>query len=115
MGATQGRYRFLAAPFRLDDLRGTFAPFFLASLRPIAIACFRLVTFLPDPLLSVPFFRRCIVDFTFFDADLPYFAIVPPCAAVLFPLRFFRAGCDGSTFHFTASPSPFYHTKTCSI
>jgi hypothetical protein len=74
-----GAYRFVAARFRLpEDLRGTLAPFFRASLRPIAIACLRLVTFLPEPLLSVPFFRRRIVDFTFFDADLPYFAIAPP-------------------------------------
>src|SRR5687768_4716038 len=38
----------------------------------------RLFTLRPEPLLSVPFFRRRIVDFTFFAADLPYFAIVPP-------------------------------------
>jgi hypothetical protein len=28
-----------------EDLRGTFAPFFLASLSAMAIACFRLFTF----------------------------------------------------------------------
>jgi hypothetical protein len=61
-----------------DDLRGTFAPFFLASLRPIAIACLRLFTFRPEPLFNVPFFRRRIVDFTLFEAELPYFAIGPP-------------------------------------
>ena len=61
--------------FLLLRARGTFAPFRLASLRPIAIACLRLVTFRPEPLLSVPRFRRRIVDLTFFDADLPYFAI----------------------------------------
>ena len=73
------RYRFLVARFRpLVDLRGTFAPFFRASLRPIAIACLRLVTFRPEPLSSVPFLRRRIVDFTFFAADFPYFAIIPP-------------------------------------
>jgi hypothetical protein len=33
-------YRFLVARFREpEDLRGTFAPFFRASLRPMAIAC----------------------------------------------------------------------------
>src|SRR5688572_3950123 len=63
-----------------DDLRlrGTFAPFFRASLRPIAIACLRLLTvppFPPGPLFSVPFFRRRIADLTFFDADFPYFAM----------------------------------------
>jgi hypothetical protein len=62
---------------RLDDFRaGTLAPFFRDSLRAIAIACFRLVTFRPEPLFSVPFFFRRIVDLTFFCAALPYFAIV---------------------------------------
>jgi hypothetical protein len=54
---------------------GTFAPFFRASLRPIAMACLRLFTFRPEPLSSVPRFRRRIADSTFFDADFPYFAI----------------------------------------
>jgi hypothetical protein len=58
-----------------DRLRGTLAPFFLASLNPIAIACFRLLTFRPDPLLSVPFFRRRIADSTVLPAFLPYFAM----------------------------------------
>ena len=73
-------YLFLVA-FRARDVfrerfrAGTLAPFSRASLRPIAIACLRLFTVLPDPLLSVPFFRRRIADSTFFDADLPYLAI----------------------------------------
>jgi hypothetical protein len=63
-----------------EDLRdrfrdGTFAPFSRASLSPMAIACLRLLTFRPDPLFSVPFFLRRIADSTFFDADLPYFAM----------------------------------------
>jgi hypothetical protein len=41
----------------------------------MAIACFRLFTVRPDPLLSVPFFRRRIADPTRFDADRPYFAM----------------------------------------
>ena len=45
------------------------------------MACLRLFTFRPEPLFSVPAFRRRIVDFTFFDADLPYFATVPPSRA----------------------------------
>jgi hypothetical protein len=53
---------------------GTFAPFFLASESPIAIACLRLVTFFPlRPDLSVPFFFRRIALSTRFDAALPYF------------------------------------------
>ena len=72
-------FRELAVLFRERSLllraRGTLAPFRRASLRPIAIACFRLVTFLPELLLSVPFLRRRIVEATFFAADLPYLAI----------------------------------------
>jgi len=63
--------------FREDFGEGTLAPFFLASLSPIAIACFRLFTFRPEPLFSVPFFLRCIADFTFLDADSPYLAMLP--------------------------------------
>src|SRR5262249_8886359 len=51
---------------RLDARRGgTFAPFLRASERPIAMACFRLVTLRPlRPLLSVPRFLRRIADAT---------------------------------------------------
>jgi hypothetical protein len=49
------------------------APFFLASDKPIAIACLRLVTFLPLlPDLRVPFFFRRIALSTRFDAAFPY-------------------------------------------
>jgi len=61
--------------FRDDFREGTLAPFSRASLSPIAIACFRLFTRPPEPLFSVPFFRRRIADSTLFDAALPYFAI----------------------------------------
>jgi hypothetical protein len=68
--------------FRDDFRGGTFAPFSRASLKPIAIACLRLVTLRPDPLLSVPFFLRLIADSTRFEAPLPYFAmLLPPAAA----------------------------------
>jgi hypothetical protein len=53
-------------------LRGTFAPFSRASERPIAIACLRLFTFRPEPLLRVPDFRLCIARLTLFPAALPY-------------------------------------------
>src|SRR5690349_873362 len=59
-----------------DDfrLRGTFAPALRASDSPIAIACFRLFTFLPErPLLSVPSLRSCIARLTLLDAFFPYF------------------------------------------
>jgi len=55
---TTSSYFFLREDLRL---RGTFAPARRASDRPIAIACFRLVTFLPErPLLSVPRLRSRI-------------------------------------------------------
>jgi hypothetical protein len=54
---------------------GTLAPFFRASLNPMAIACFRLFTLRPDPLFNVRFFRRRIADSTRFDAAAPYFAM----------------------------------------
>jgi hypothetical protein len=49
--------------FDEDDLRfGTLPPARRASDRPIAIACLRLVTFLPDrPLRKVPRLRSRIV------------------------------------------------------
>lgn len=55
---------------------GTFAPAFRASLNPIAIACFRLVTRLPDrPDFRVPRLRSCMARSTLLCAFLPYFAI----------------------------------------
>ena len=54
---------------------GTLAPFFLASDKPIAIACLRLVTFPPcplGPLRSVPCFLRRIADSTLLLAPLLY-------------------------------------------
>ena len=59
-------------------MRGTFAPERRASDRPIAIACFGFVTFLPEPLFSLPRFISCIVAPTFFDAFSPYFALSIP-------------------------------------
>lgn len=64
---------------RLEDdfLPGTFAPSRRASERPMATACFRLVTFLPlRPILSLPCFISCISSRTFFCAFGPYF--LPP-------------------------------------
>ena len=77
---TFARYFFLLDFQEL--LRGTFAPFFRASLSPMAMACLRLVTFRPDQLLSVPFFLRRIADSTVFEADFPYFAIFTSATSV---------------------------------
>src|SRR3954470_465624 len=75
--ALQRLDRFLPADrLRPVRLRGTLAPFFLASESPIAIACLRLLTLPPFPPLPdfrVPFFRRRIALSTRFDAADPYF------------------------------------------
>ena len=61
-------------PYFFDRFFGTLAPFLRASERPIAIACFLLLTFLPDlPLLSVPALRFFMARPTFFAAPLEYF------------------------------------------
>ena len=78
---------FLAPAFFALDLRavlvllfflaGTLAPALRASDRPIAIACLRLFTVLPErPLFSVPRLRSCIAFSTLLEAFSPYFAIV---------------------------------------
>src|SRR3954464_14930274 len=73
-----------APPLRL---RGTLPPAFRASLRPIAMACFRLVTFLPDrPDFSVPRLRSCIARLTLLCAFLPYLAM---CPSLLPPSTFY--------------------------
>jgi hypothetical protein len=56
---------------------GTLAPFSLASDKPMAIACLRLVTFLPLlPLRNVPFFLRCMALSTVFCDFFEYLAII---------------------------------------
>jgi len=65
--------------FFLAFLRGTLPPARRASDNPMAMACFRLVTFFPDrPLLNVPLLRSRIAFLTFCDAFLPYLAIDQP-------------------------------------
>src|SRR5215831_9052755 len=53
---------------------GTFAPFFLASESPIAIACFLLLTLFPAfPDFNFPRFRLCSASRTVDWALRPYF------------------------------------------
>jgi hypothetical protein len=62
----------------LEDLLffGTLPPARRASDRPIATACLRLLTFLPElPLRSSPRFISCIARSTFSDAFFPYLAM----------------------------------------
>ena len=80
--------------FRLpeDLLLGTLPPARRASDNPIAIACFRLLTFLPDrPLFKVPLLRSRIALLTLRDAVLPYLAItVPPLRLSSLQLRIIK-------------------------
>src|ERR1700722_6548247 len=55
---------------------GTFAPSLRASDKPMATACFLLVTFLPLPLFNLPSFISCMVSCTFSCAFSEYFAIL---------------------------------------
>ena len=105
-GAEVGSGYFL---FDEDFLRGTLPPALRASDSPIAIACFLLVTFLPErPLLSVPFLRSCIAFSTFSPAFFPYLAIavIPPSNS--------RAGRNryGQTNHHF-DPSSYFLVPKC--
>jgi hypothetical protein len=65
--------RFFAVLFFFAVFFGTFFPAALASDKPIAIACLRLVTFLPDrPLFKVPALRFFITRSTSADAFFEY-------------------------------------------
>ena len=73
--------------FDEDSFGGTLAPARRACESPMAMACFRLLTFLPDlPLFRVPFLRSCMAFSTFSDAFLPYLAIYASSRAV-FPFE----------------------------
>src|SRR6266478_9757669 len=78
--------RFLAVVFFFAAFFGTFLPSALASERAIAIACLRLVTFLPDrPLFRVPALRFFMARPTLADAFFEYFRamIILPCKKVI--------------------------------
>jgi hypothetical protein len=67
-------FRFFAVFRFFEAFLGTFAPEALASERPIAMACLRLLTFRPDrPLFNVPVLRFFIARPTLADAFLEYF------------------------------------------
>src|SRR5262245_36440082 len=80
---TRLTYRFfeeaLRPPLRDPFRVGTFTPASRASERPMAIACLRLVTRLPErPLLSVPRLRSRIARSIFLPAFLPYLGMHTP-------------------------------------
>ena len=82
-------------------LRGTFAPERRASERPMAMACLRLVTFLPErPERSVPRFRSCIARFTLLLAAVLYFRLRDLVVAIFSS----REGC--SNFQAAWGPGP---------
>lgn len=79
-------FYFFFLPFFFDFFfgGGTLAPARRASASPMAIACWRLLTFLRDrPLRNAPRLRSCIACFTFADACLLYLAIVAPGVGVV--------------------------------
>jgi hypothetical protein len=83
--APMGEFRMSGIPAYLDFLRGTLAPFLRASERPIAMACLRLLTLPPLPLLpdlSVPCLRLRMALATLLLAPFPYFRW-PDLAAIL--------------------------------
>lgn len=60
-----------------DFLEGTLPPSLRASDRPMAMACLRLFTFLPDPPdFNSPCFISCMALSTLSEAFFPYFAII---------------------------------------
>jgi hypothetical protein len=66
-------FRFLAVFLFFAAFSGIFFPSALASDRPMAIACLRLLTLRPDwPLFSVPALRFLIARSTLADAFLEY-------------------------------------------
>lgn len=78
---------FFALLFELG-LGGTFFPSRRASERPIAIACFLLVTFLPlPPDFNVPRFRSCMALSTFLLVATLVFREVFVLAAIVFFLK----------------------------
>ena len=73
----EARFEPFLEPFFDPFFAGTLPPSSRASARPIAIACFLLVTFLPErPLFSVPRFRSRMACSTFSPAFFPYLGIV---------------------------------------
>jgi hypothetical protein len=67
-------FRFLELFLFFEVFFGTFLPSALASERPIAIACLRLLTLRPDrPLFNVPALRFFIARPTLADAFFEYF------------------------------------------
>lgn len=64
--------RFFEPFFELFLRGGTLPPAWRASERPMAMACLRLVTFLPErPERSVPLFISSMLRWTFLPAFLP--------------------------------------------
>jgi hypothetical protein len=89
-------FRFLELFLFFERFFGTFMPSALASERPIAIACLRLLTFRPErPLFRVPALRFFIARPTLADAFFEYFR-----AMIILPVaeKVILAKEDGSRF-----------------
>jgi len=85
------RPRFLAAFRFFAAFFGTLFPAALASDRPIAIACFRLLTLRPErPLFRVPALRFFIARSTLADAFFEYFramTLSPGCGKTILAMQ----------------------------
>jgi len=98
---------------------GTLPPSRRASERPMATACLRLVTFLPEPLLSVPRLYLCISVSTLSDAFFPYFDAMqkPPaqkCVQAAGPCIQTNAQREISTDSGASTRTPRRFTRTSS-
>jgi hypothetical protein len=81
---------------------GTFLPLALASDSPIAIACLRLLTFLPErPLFSVPALRFFIARPTSVDAFFEYLRAIAFLRLPPFGKKVITGGMQSSV-HVTA-------------
>src|SRR5204863_8595955 len=99
--------RYFLRDLRTPRLRGTLPPASRASLRPMAMACFRLVTLLPErPDCSVPLFRFRIARATFRPAVFPYFAIKTPPGP---------SACKANAPDFTRAATCFFHQQSDAV
>jgi hypothetical protein len=81
-----------------DAFFGTFLPLALASDSPIAIACLRLLTFLPErPLFSVPALRFFIARLTSVDAFFEYLRAIAFSGFPRFGKKLITGGMQSSS------------------
>jgi hypothetical protein len=101
-----------------DFFDGTLPPSRRASESPMAMACLRLVTFLPEPpLFNFPRFISCMFSSTFSDAFFPYLLAMqnPPAQQVVqaaSPAFHFTNTDDGAS---TIAPRRFTRSESSCV